>query len=195
MKVVHFMPLHDHPNMTVFIKLLQGELLLSTYQFSTDLQGHVESRIDSTGRECIFIMIINQSLVLKCKKITRIITPDSPHSASVLKPSGPTIHSFRALSDQVVFLDIIGPPYDDGDRNCTYYTDVSESEPFSDTLLPPSLLSASSSSSNAESCRSKLTHTLSNGAVLNLDTDVTVWIYKANIVYECFSKHYEPHQT
>ena len=143
---------------------------------------------------------------MKCKKITRIITPDSPHSASVLKPSGPTIHSFRALSDhtihsfralsdQVVFLDIIGPPYDDGDRNCTYYTDVSESEPFSDTLLPPSLLSASSSSSNAESCRSKLTHTLSNGAVLNLDTDVTVWIYKANIVYDCFSKHYEPHQT
>jgi hypothetical protein len=54
MKVGHFMPLHDHPNMTVFIKLLQGELLLSTYQFSTDMQGHVESRIDSTGRECIF---------------------------------------------------------------------------------------------------------------------------------------------
>lgn len=29
----HFMPLHDHPGMTVFIKLLEGEILLKTYEF------------------------------------------------------------------------------------------------------------------------------------------------------------------
>ena len=33
------MPLHDHPDMTVFIKLLFGEILMKTYEFVTE-DGH-----------------------------------------------------------------------------------------------------------------------------------------------------------
>ena len=202
------MPLHDHPGMTVFIKLLEGEILLSTYEFVC-LPGSQEpvKMMDAQGQECRFSFFSKSSLlfyfwvtflVLKCKKMTHIITPTSPFHTSVLKPTGPTMHSFRSLSDRVIFLDIIGPPYDEEDRNCNYYTDVAEQAPLPapNNTLPP-LLSANGNDSNSSSSayQAGKHHTLENGAVLPLDTEVEAWIIKSDIVYECFSKHYDPHQT
>lgn len=108
------------------------------------------------------------------------------------------MHSFRSLSDRVIFLDIIGPPYDEEDRNCKYYTDVAEQAPLpaSNNTLPPLLsTSGNDSTSSSSAYRAGNYHTLENGAVLPLDTEVEAWIIKSDIVYECFSKHYEPHQT
>lgn len=132
--------------------------------------------------------------VIKCKKMTRIITKASPFAISVLKPTGPNMHSFRALSDKVIFLDIIGPPYDEGERNCTYYTDLAEEAQSNNNTQPP-LLSAGSSMSSTSTTQGEKHHTLENGAILPLDTEVETWIIRTDLVYECFSKHYPPHQT
>lgn len=60
------MPLHDHPGMTVFIKLLEGEILLSTYEFVC-LPGSQEpvKMIDAQGQECRFSFFFTSS-ILSC---------------------------------------------------------------------------------------------------------------------------------
>ncbi|KAJ3273938.1 hypothetical protein HDV01_003769 [Terramyces sp. JEL0728] len=92
MRKSHFMPLHDHPNMTVFFKLIKGEIL-------------VNSNKDT----------------LMARKISRVITPKSLYSGLKLDSQRMNLHSFYCLSDEAVFMDIIGPPYNETDRTCTYY--------------------------------------------------------------------------
>lgn len=96
------------------------------------------------------------------------------------------MHSFRALSEKVVFLDIIGPPYNDDERNCTYYSDMTE---IPGSSIQPVCIDESISIDSLE----KLT--LENGVAIPVNADTIVWILEDDIEYECFSKYYEPHQT
>lgn len=117
------MPLHDHPNMTVFrykklsnlSKLIEGEFLVSSYEFVRDGNNNITKTTDD-GKK-----------IVKTYKSTRIINGGTPNTVMILKPtSGPTLHSFRCISKTAVFMDILGPPYNDTDRNCTYYEDESD---------------------------------------------------------------------
>ncbi|KAJ3306877.1 hypothetical protein HDV03_003914 [Kappamyces sp. JEL0829] len=158
--------------MTVFIKLLAGELLLSTYEYVMENDSPVEKYDTLTGQ-----------LLRKCKKLTRIITPQSPWSTSVLKRGGPTLHSFKALSEQVVFLDIIGPPYNDEERNCTYFKDCGSERKTACSIPVPDLVCESSSSG-------ELFLTPPDSADISF-----TWITPIDFEYQCFAKPYTPHQT
>ena len=106
MKRGHIMPLHDHPNMTVFFKVLKGSLLLSQYQ-----EINKETR--------------------KYKKISRIV--HAPSEMMVLENGSWSMHKFLILSDEAVVLDVIGPPYDDNENKCSYFEDQSEFIPEENT--------------------------------------------------------------
>lgn len=102
-------PLHNHPGMTVFSKLLLGTMHIKAY----DLVDPVNSE---------------DSLLPSKLKLARL-TADSvftaPCNTSVLYPtSGGNIHAFTAITPCAV-LDVLGPPYskDDG-RDCSYYKDT-----------------------------------------------------------------------
>ena len=60
------------------------------------------------------------------KKISRVITPKSLYSGLKLDSQRRNLHSFYCISDEAIFMDIIGPPYNETDRTCTYYRDTSD---------------------------------------------------------------------
>ncbi|OMO67886.1 hypothetical protein CCACVL1_20242 [Corchorus capsularis] len=105
-------PLHNHPGMTVFSKLLLGNMHIKSYDWvdpvnSKDSMPPSQLRLARLKADSIFM---------------------APCDTSVLYPTtGGNIHQFTAITPCAV-LDIIGPPYskDDG-RDCSYYRD----HPFS----------------------------------------------------------------
>ncbi|XP_058105813.1 plant cysteine oxidase 2-like [Magnolia sinica] len=102
-------PLHNHPGMTVFSKLLLGSMHIKAYDW-VDLAESDNSAPSSQLR-------------LARLEMDQVFT--APCNASILYPSaGGNIHAFTAVTPCAV-LDVFGPPYskDDG-RDCTYYRDL-----------------------------------------------------------------------
>ncbi|GAV88739.1 LOW QUALITY PROTEIN: DUF1637 domain-containing protein, partial [Cephalotus follicularis] len=101
-------PLHNHPGMTVFSKLLLGKMHIKSYDWVNPPANSDNSTPSSKLR-------------LARLKANSIFT--SPCKTNVLYPTaGGNIHEFTAITPAV--LDVIGPPYskDDG-RDCSYYKD------------------------------------------------------------------------
>ncbi|XP_065636440.1 plant cysteine oxidase 2 [Quercus suber] len=101
-------PLHNHPGMTVFSKLLLGTMHIKSYDLvdPINLDGSVPS----------------SQLRLAKLKADRVF--EAPCDTSVLYPTtGGNIHAFTAITPCAV-LDVIGPPYSKEDgRDCSYYKD------------------------------------------------------------------------
>ncbi|KAG9140843.1 hypothetical protein Leryth_010389 [Lithospermum erythrorhizon] len=105
-------PLHNHPEMTVFSKLLLGSMHIKAYDWVDIDNSNNPEKYDKPR--------------LASLKASEVFT--APCNTSVLYPtSGGNIHEFRAVTPCAV-LDVLGPPYskDDG-RDCSYYRDF----PFS----------------------------------------------------------------
>ncbi|KAG8049325.1 hypothetical protein GUJ93_ZPchr0009g134 [Zizania palustris] len=107
-------PLHDHPGMTVFSKLLIGALHIRSYDW-------VDPEPASSGGSSS-----SDQLRLAKRVVNGFFT--APCDTSVLYPTtGGNLHRFRAIAPCAI-LDIIGPPYSTEDgRDCTYYAAI----PFS----------------------------------------------------------------
>ncbi|KAL5225377.1 hypothetical protein ABZP36_012016 [Zizania latifolia] len=104
-------PLHDHPGMTVFSKLLIGALHIRSYDWVDP--GPASSGGGSSGDQ----------LRLAKRVVNGFFT--APCDTSVLYPTtGGNLHRFRAVAPCAI-LDIIGPPYSTKDgRDCTYYAAI-----------------------------------------------------------------------
>ncbi|XP_059646484.1 plant cysteine oxidase 2-like [Cornus florida] len=102
-------PLHNHPEMTVFSKLLLGSMHIKAYDW-VDPVNSDNSKASSQLR-------------LARLKANRVFT--APCNTSVLYPtSGGNIHAFTAITPCAV-LDVLGPPYSKEDgRDCSYYKDA-----------------------------------------------------------------------
>lgn len=92
-------PLHDHPGMCVFSKILQGKMQITSYDWDCDLAV--------------------KSPWPKPAKLSRNEVLGADDSARLLLPRKHNLHVVSALEDSA-FLDIISPPYDER-RVCTYY--------------------------------------------------------------------------
>ena len=77
-------PLHDHPAMHVFMRVLLGSLHVASY---TRVAPHLARRSDAT------------------------LDPDGP--VWLVEPQRDNLHALHALTD-VAFLDVLRPPYVDG---------------------------------------------------------------------------------
>ncbi len=113
-----------------------------------------------------------------CKKISRIITPDHKDAYMVLHENGANMHSFICISDDAVFLDIIGPPYNDTDRKCTYYADSVSYQPIVNHIDTP--------------LEKYSEYKLPDGRVFPLDIVQLVKITPIDIDYTCHTERYEP---
>uniref|UniRef100_A0A5B7AB86 cysteine dioxygenase n=1 Tax=Davidia involucrata TaxID=16924 RepID=A0A5B7AB86_DAVIN len=111
-------PLHNHPGMTVFSKLLFGTMHIKSYDW-------VDAPCNTTA-SANDLNIQPAGVRLAKVKVDADFT--APCNTSILYPAdGGNMHCFTALTPCAV-LDVLGPPYSDPDgRHCTYYLDF----PFS----------------------------------------------------------------
>ncbi|OMO60919.1 hypothetical protein CCACVL1_23806 [Corchorus capsularis] len=103
-------PLHDHPGMTVFSKVLYGSLHVKAYDW-------VEPACIKESRQPGYPQVRLARLA-----VDKVLT--APCSTSVLFPkTGGNLHCFTAITPCAV-LDVLAPPYrEDIGRRCTYYMD------------------------------------------------------------------------
>ncbi|CAL1354616.1 unnamed protein product [Linum trigynum] len=106
-------PLHDHPGMTVFSKVLYGSLHVKAYDW-------VEPAVLSKNKDGF------PSERLAKFAVDKVLT--APCGTSVLYPNaGGNLHCFTALTPCAV-LDILTPTYNEqAGRKCTYYHDYPDS--------------------------------------------------------------------
>jgi len=109
-------PLHNHPGMTVFSKLLLGSMHIKSYDW-------VDAEPDPSATTCSSLSSTDAQL-----RLAKVVVDDvfrAPCDTSVLYPTtGGNMHRFTAISPCAI-LDILGPPYSiEEDRDCTYYTDI-----------------------------------------------------------------------
>ncbi|XP_058723074.1 plant cysteine oxidase 3 isoform X1 [Vicia villosa] len=107
-------PLHDHPGMTVFSKLLYGSLHVKAYDW-VEPPCIVESKGPGHARVRLAKLAVDKVL-------------NAPCEPSVLYPKhGGNLHCFTAVRP-CAMLDILAPPYKEYEgRKCTYYHDYSYS--------------------------------------------------------------------
>ncbi|GER37423.1 hypothetical protein STAS_13825 [Striga asiatica] len=105
-------PLHNHPGMTVFGKLLFGTMHIKAYDWFNGASVNTSA--------------LNNGLRMAKLKVDSNFT--APCRTSILYPAdGGNMHCFTAKTACAV-LDVLGPPYCDPDgRHCQYYFDY----PFS----------------------------------------------------------------
>ncbi|XP_072955560.1 plant cysteine oxidase 2-like isoform X1 [Typha angustifolia] len=103
-------PLHDHPGMTVFSKLLFGSIHIKSYDWVDTAQISNETIRPREGERLAKVKtddVFNDT----CK--TSILYPES----------GGNMHCFTALTPCAV-LDVLGPPYSPSEgRDSTYFDD------------------------------------------------------------------------
>ncbi|KAK4272020.1 hypothetical protein QN277_020627 [Acacia crassicarpa] len=106
-------PLHNHPGMTVFSKLLFGTMHIKSYDWVADLPPQTPASLQP--------MEI-QSAEVRLAKVKVDADFTAPCSPSILYPAdGGNMHCFTAVTACAV-LDVLGPPYSDQDgRHCSYY--------------------------------------------------------------------------
>ncbi|OIW12441.1 hypothetical protein TanjilG_04190 [Lupinus angustifolius] len=112
-------PLHNHPGMTVFSKLLFGTMHIKAYDWVVDLPAGSPTIIKPSEN------LVPETRLAKVKVDADFTAPCNP---SILYPAdGGNLHCFTAVTACAV-LDVLGPPYSDPDgRHCTYY----QNHPFS----------------------------------------------------------------
>ncbi|KAJ3249002.1 hypothetical protein HDU78_008388 [Chytriomyces hyalinus] len=126
------MPIHDHPDMTVITKLVQGDLHVKTFSLLGEDKGPL--RRARVVTDSIYSASKSSSLFTSSAlpSPTASATADflsTKHSQKdaifkIRPQDGPNLHSFTAVSDYAVIIDIMGPPYLPGERDITYYSEL-----------------------------------------------------------------------
>ncbi|KAK6922059.1 Cysteine oxygenase/2-aminoethanethiol dioxygenase [Dillenia turbinata] len=108
-------PLHNHPGMTVFSKLLFGSMHVKSYDWVAELPDIGDSNLNPSHFR-------PPGVCLAKVETNSIFT--APCNTFVLYPAaGGNMHSFTALTSCAV-LDVLGPPYSDAEgRPCRYFSE------------------------------------------------------------------------
>ncbi|XP_028418211.1 2-aminoethanethiol dioxygenase-like [Dendronephthya gigantea] len=105
------LPLHDHPGMYGFCKVLYGSIQVNMY-------GTIDSEHENTnGAVANHNEMEPRKFLYQGKHIF-----DSDNGVCVVSPSHGNLHSIHAINGPAAFLDILGPPYStEKGRDCLYY--------------------------------------------------------------------------
>jgi len=132
--------LHDHPHMTVVSKLLLGEVQIRSFSKRNGTRrGGVRDGDDGNGNGngdgAAESQGSNADEGIECE-LSACTTKTAADAPWFLTPDEDNFHEITPITD-CVLLDILLPPYDDHDRNCTFY-DAQEGASDSWRLVPRS---------------------------------------------------------
>ncbi|KAJ1284080.1 hypothetical protein BS78_03G176300 [Paspalum vaginatum] len=101
-------PLHDHPGMTVFSKILHGSMHIKSYDWVIDAPtSNQVTRMPNGAR----LAKLHTDAIFNASSETVVLYPEN----------GGNLHRFTAISPCVV-LDVMGPPYTEEEgRDCSYF--------------------------------------------------------------------------
>lgn len=116
-------PLHDHPGMYGFCKVIHGSAWLQSY-------SNPPKNFDSQPPEEITRQLKPMfKNTLKPVSLENDIVVSSDDDCCVLTPDSGTYHELTAHNGPVAFLDILAPSYDHsttGQRICQYYKEIGQ---------------------------------------------------------------------
>jgi len=124
------LPLHDHPNMIGLIKVLHGQVRVTTYNKVGPSVGGIQHAIKTQDNVCSRLTY-PQILTPQANNIHAIAYAGSG-SNNAAAEGGAENH--RDFAD---FLDILSPPYD-GTIGCHYYSCEEDPEPLTPTTTTTS---------------------------------------------------------
>lgn len=108
------MPLHDHPGMHGFLKVIHGKAQVSSLTLKPN--SNPVTAIDEG--------------IIAYKHRPEILTMNSP--TCTLKPEEKNIHEVMCIEEPATFLDILSPPYyrnpNKGLRECTFFKIIDSKE-------------------------------------------------------------------
>ncbi|KAL6055590.1 DNA damage-binding protein 1a [Balamuthia mandrillaris] len=107
-------PLHNHPGMTVFSKLLFGKIKVRSY----DLVSTTTNRGSTVAAAPIQAALV-ADIVVEAGQPTA-----SPETQTV-QPNHGNLHSISALEDSA-FFDLLTPPYSQPSRPCSYFREKTQ---------------------------------------------------------------------
>eukprot|EP00527_Entomoneis_sp_CCMP2396_P003839 CAMPEP_0198144030 /NCGR_PEP_ID=MMETSP1443-20131203/12369_1 /TAXON_ID=186043 /ORGANISM="Entomoneis sp., Strain CCMP2396" /LENGTH=298 /DNA_ID=CAMNT_0043807355 /DNA_START=12 /DNA_END=908 /DNA_ORIENTATION=- len=121
-------PLHDHPGMCVLSRVLYGSL----QRLSLDLARDDDNSESEGDEDFPWSMLWTATKAPEKRKLPMGTKRAYKHhvdhlqapSCSALYPYEGNLHEFEAGPDGAAVLDVLFPPYDEPDRDCTFYNIV-----------------------------------------------------------------------
>ncbi|KRX00356.1 RmlC-like cupin domain [Pseudocohnilembus persalinus] len=118
------MPIHDHPGMYVFQKVLFGEG--ESVQINLDSKPNIIKQFLYPIKQLQGDQIKNVTIQKKCLK---------QNDFEVITPEKNNIHGYRTSEKNFAFLDFLFPHYDFKQRYCNFYNIIEESEKQKESII------------------------------------------------------------
>lgn len=125
------LPLHNHPEMHGLIKVLMGKIRITSYSLNTE-KTHALDRGINNGDSFKPSKTHKKSVITAELVSTEVVDVNS--QSCLLEPSYKNLHKIESVDGPAAFLDILAPPYmtqvpNNGQRQCSYYTVLSQAAP------------------------------------------------------------------
>ena len=118
------LPLHDHPQMYGFLKVIHGKINIRTYSPLETSQYPVPTSV----MDSLVARYGKTFPVYPMKLDGNSVVSENDNDCCVLSPEGKNVHEITTVAGPAAFIDILTPPYNPDAlfdrRPCAYYREL-----------------------------------------------------------------------